>query len=46
MQVYDIAHALSEPDINVIMGLSVDIYRGWVIWFDKRRKENERRARR
>jgi len=45
MQVYDLAHALGEPDINVIMDLPVDIYRGWVIWFNKRNKESERRRR-
>ena len=45
MQVYDLAHALGEADINVIMGLSVDIYRGWIVWFNQRKKENERRVR-
>lgn len=42
---YSLAHEFGEPDIQVIMDLPIDVYRGWVVWFDKRRKESERQRR-
>ena len=40
---YDLAYELKILDINQVMDLPIDIYRGWVIWMNKRKAKANRR---
>ncbi len=40
---YDLAHELGELNINKVLELPIDIYRGWIIWMNKRNAEAKRR---
>lgn len=43
MQVYNLAYELRILDINQVFELPLDVYRGWVIWLNKRNKEAQRK---
>lgn len=39
---YDLAFELNIADINQVLDLPLEVYRGWIIWMDRRKKQLKR----